>query len=143
MERYPGISIGMACGGENKNFRHTWLRPLLVFADHPLLVDPIAVMECQLTGKEMPQETYKALERGVVVMWLVPRNQRPFAKLNWYAPHDPIFSLRFIQHFESLYSRHGHSRYFDLWFWNGAQQGTGEPPIFTGGEWGQKELMAP
>jgi hypothetical protein len=143
MERYPDISIGMACGGENKSFINTWLRPLLVFENHPLLVDPIAVMECHLTGHEMPQETYEALEQGVVAMWLVPRHQRPFDKLNWYAPHEPIFSPRFIKHFESLYSRHGHSRYFDLWFWNGGVMDGSETPIYTGGDAVQKKLMAP
>jgi len=143
MERYPDISIGMACGGENKSFRNTWLRPLLVFKNHPLLVDPIAVMECRLTGHDMPKGTYKALEKGVVTMWLVPRNQRPFDKLNWYAPHDPIFSPRFIEHFESLYSRHGHSQYFDLWFWNGGVLDGSETPIFTGGESGRREMSAP
>jgi hypothetical protein len=78
-------------------------------------------MESQLNGKEIPQETYKALEDGVVAMWLVPRNEQPFAKLNWYAPHEPVFSERFIKHFESLYSVRDHSQYFDLWFWNGAE----------------------
>jgi len=121
MDRYPDISIGMACGGEDLNFRCTWLRPLLVFANNPLLVEPIAVMESQLNGKEIPQETYQALEDGVVAMWLVPRNEQPFAKLNWYAPHDPVFSERFIKHFVSLYSVRDHSQYFDLWFWNGAE----------------------
>jgi hypothetical protein len=121
MDRYPDISIGMACGGEDNSFRCTWLRPLLVFANNPLLVEPIAVMESQLNGKEIPQETYKALEDGVVAMWLVPRNEQPFAKLNWYAPHEPVFSERFIKHFESLYSVRDHSQYFDLWFWNGAE----------------------
>jgi hypothetical protein len=143
MASYPDISIGMACGGEEKSFRNTWLRPLLVFANNPLLVEPIAVMECHLTGHEMPLETYKALEKGVVTMWLVPRNQRPFDKLNWYAPHEPIFSPRFIEHFESLYSLHGHSQYFDLWFWNGCVMDGSEAPVFTGSELGKRELMAP
>jgi hypothetical protein len=134
IERYPDISIGMACGGENKSFINTWLRPLLVFADHPLLIDPIAVMECHLTGHEMPPDSYEALEKGVIHMWLVPRGQRPFDKLNWYAPHEPIFSPRFIEHFESLYSRHGHSRYFDLWFWNGGAINGNDTPVFTGSE---------
>jgi len=143
MARYPDITIGMACGGENSNFRYTWLRPLLVFANHPLLVEPIAVMECQLTGKEMPNETFRALEQGVVSMWLVPRNQRPFDKLNWYAPHDPIFSARFIKHFESLHSPLGHSKYFDLWFWTGQDQGASDPSSFTSGDLDSEKLMAP
>jgi len=132
MEQYPDLTLGMACGGENNSFFCTWLRPLLVFANHPLVLEPIAVMECQLTGKEMPQEIYQALENGVVSLWLVPRDKQPFAKLNWYPPHDPVFSERFIKHFESLYSRRGQSLYFDLWFWNGLEQTGKAPGGFTG-----------
>jgi len=142
MDRYPDVTIGMACGGEDGNFRHTWLRPLLIFANHPLLVEPIAVMECQLTGKDMPSGTFRALEEGVVSMWLVPRDQRPFDKLNWYAPHDPVFSARFIQHFESLYSKLGHSKYFDLWFWNGMEQAVIDPSSFITGDLASQETAA-
>ncbi|MEN8005469.1 MAG: glycosyltransferase family 39 protein [Candidatus Krumholzibacteriota bacterium] len=143
IEQFPDLSIGMACGGENASFRHTWLRPLLVFADNPLLVEPVSVMDCRLTGLKMPPETYRALEKGIVNLWLVPRGQRPFDKENWYAPHDPVFSNRFRQHFESLYSRAGHSRYFDLWVWDGLDVRAPQGPMVTEAGLGRMGFMVP
>lgn len=119
MEAYPDLTISMACGGENVNFRATWLRPLLVFADNPMLIDPISVMDSSLSGKGLSEKTYSAISEGRIAVWLVPRQQIPFSKENWYAPHNPLFPNEFREHFMANYTPHGHSRYFDLWFWNG------------------------
>ena len=116
---YSDLKISMACGGEDEFFRSTWMRPLLVFADNPVLIDPIAVMDCRKAGLEISEGTFKAIENGKVGMWLVPRNQKPFQKTNWYAPHDVIFPERFLDYFVEHYTRQGHTRFFDLWFWNG------------------------
>lgn len=117
--RFPGLRIGMAVGGEDQCFRYTWMRPLLVFKNNPLLLDPIAVMDCHLSGQELSPETYAALSRGDVAVWLVPKAQRPFAKVNWYPPHEPVFSMDFMAHFQANYSPRTQSRFFDLWIWNG------------------------
>lgn len=143
LDQFPELSIGMACGGENTSFRNTWLRPLLVFANQPLLVEPVSVMDCRLTGMEMPPETYKALEEGLVKLWLVPRGQTPFSKRNWYEPHGPLFSARFIKHFESLYTRSGHSRYFDFWLWNGADPAVGDVQRYVTGGTDGRGVLAP
>jgi hypothetical protein len=135
MDRFPGVSMAMACGGENASFRHTWLRPLLVFANHPVLLDPVAVMESALNGKDLSADTYAALAQGVVQMWLVPRSERPFQKMNWYEPHDPVFSARFREHFEAWYAPRSSSRYFDLWFWKGLPaDGTVTAEFISAGE---------
>jgi hypothetical protein len=141
--QFPDLTIGMACGGEDASFRNTWLRPLLVFADQPLLVEPVSVMDCRLTGMEMPPETYQALQDGLVALWLVPRNEKPFSKTNWYAPHGPLFSDRFIAHFESLYTRRGHSKYFDLWLWNGMDQAEGGSGRFPAGGAKRQGVLSP
>lgn len=119
MGTFPDLRIAMACGGEAASFRHTWLRPLLVFRDNPLLLDPISVMDCMRSGQDLPHETFDAMSAGLVDLWLVPRQEVPFDKANWYPPHAPVFSPRFIEHFRANYSPRGHSQYFDLWFWNG------------------------
>lgn len=119
MEQYPDLPIGMACGGEDESFRTTWLRPLLVFADNPLLLDPVAVMDCCKAGQDLPLETYQAISEGQVALWLVPRQQQPFFKQNWYSPHEIVFPEQFRAHFEANYSLRGTSEFFDLWFWNG------------------------
>lgn len=119
MARYEGLTLAMACGGENRSFRSTWPRPLLAFGDNPVLLDPISVMDSSLSGRELSPSTYRAISDGRIKVWLVPRGQEPFRKANWYAPHTPIFPEAFVRHFEAFYSPRAQTRYFDLWFWNG------------------------
>ncbi|MCP4290760.1 MAG: hypothetical protein GY780_02855 [bacterium] len=119
MSDFKGLSISMACGGENQFFHNTYVRPLLVFADHPLLIDPIAVMDCHKAGMELSKNTSLAIAQGAVSIWLVPRNQKPFQKQNWYAPHEEIFPEDFILCFHKNYSNRFQSEFFDLYFWNG------------------------
>lgn len=119
MARYPDLTMAMACGGENKYFLSTWPRTLLAFRDNPVLLDPVSVMDSSLAGRELSPSTYEAISTGRIAMWLVPRGQEPFRKVNWYAPHLPIFPDDFVLNFERNYSPRAQSRYFDLWFWNG------------------------
>jgi len=143
MSAFPNLAIGMACGGEELSFRATYLRPLLVFANHPLLIDPISVMDSSLSRRELSPETYRALSEGRVGMWLVPRRQIPFEKVNWYAPHDPVFSTEFREHFRRCYTRRSHSQYFDLWFWNGLSEVETSSPNFGVGGIGMGSLNTP
>lgn len=119
MARYDGLTMGMACGGENKAFLSTWTRALLAFGGNPVLLDPISVMDSSLSGRDLASSTYDAIDEGRISLWLVPRGQEPFHKVNWYAPHLPIFPESFQRHFLAHYTPRGQSRYFDLWFWNG------------------------
>lgn len=131
---FPGLHLGMAVGGENDCFRSTWLRPLLVFQNNPLLLDPIAVMDCHRSGQDLPPETFAAFSHGQVPVWLVPKFQRPFAKVNWYAPHEPIFSEAFMDHFRANYTPRSQSRFFDIWIWNGLSgEALGEPALAATG----------
>ena len=133
MATYPDLTISMACGGENQSFRATWLRPLLVFANHPMLIDPISVMDSSLSGRGISENTYRAISEGRIAVWLVPRKQIPFSKVNWYAPHNPLFPVKFREHFIAHYTPHGHSRYFDLWFWNGLPEIDAQMPHYADG----------
>jgi len=119
MDRYDGLPMAMAIGGENRYYRATWLKPLLVFRDNPVLLDPISVMDTAKSGLDLADATYDALTEGRVALWLVPRSQVPFHKMSWYDPDVPIFPQDFLEHFQSLYTLRGQSRYYDLWFWNG------------------------
>ena len=134
MARYDDLKIVMACGGEASNFQITWLRPLLVFQDNPLFLDPVSVMDCCLSGQKISDETYVAMAAGEVDLWLVPRQKAPFVKQNWYPPHDPLFSDEFISKFHENYTLEGNSRYFDLWFWDGLDgtQRAAVPPSGSG-----------
>lgn len=130
----PGVTLSMACGGENEFFHNTYARPLLVFNNNPLLIDPIAVMDCCKAGVGLSENTFTAIKRGTVGAWLVPRGQKPFQKANWYTPHEEIFPERFLDCFLENYSPQDHSKYFDLWYWNGLQRPpTGNPAVAAKG----------
>ncbi len=136
LNKYSDLKICMACGGEDEFFRSTWMRPLLVFAENPLLIDPIAVMDCRKAGLEISEGTFKAIKNGKVSMWLVPRNQQPFQKTNWYPPHEGIFPKRFLKVFTDNYSKLACTRYFDLWFWDGLQIDPAARKLAAGGSAG-------
>lgn len=119
MARYEDLPMAMACGGENQHFLSTWAGTLLVFAGNPVLLDPISVMDSSLSGRDLADSTYTAIDEGRIPLWLVPRGQDPFRKVNWYTPHLPIFPEAFRRHFLAHYTPRAQSRYFDLWFWNG------------------------
>jgi len=125
MDRYNGLPMAMAVGGENRWYRATWIKPLLVFRDNPVLLDPISVMDTVKSGIGLAEATYEAITEGRVALWLVPRSQVPFQKMSWYDPDVPIFPPDFVEHFQGCYTLRAHSRYFDLWFWNGLDQSPG------------------
>ena len=133
MDRYDGLTIAMACGGENAAFRETWIRPLLAFADQPVLIDPISVMDRCLAGRPLSRRTYEALQSGRVQLWLVPRGQEPFAKANWYPPHEEIFPASFRNTFRANYRLADNTEHFDLWFWNGLQEQAGGAALVRAG----------
>lgn len=133
---YPDQTIGMACGGEGEGFRLTYLRPLLVFAGQPLLLDAIAVMESEFADRPLPASTQAAVVEGRIDIWLVPRGRSPFWKRNWYPGHDLIFSEGFRKVFRQHHGLRDRSRYFDLWFHDGVPGHVGARiagPARTGG----------
>ncbi len=142
MDTHPGLTIGMACGGENESFRETWIRPLLAFAQQPVLVDPISVMDRCRAGLPLAPATSAALTSGEVRLWLVPRGQQPFVKANWYPPHEQIFPASFRAAFTDTYAKGGHTDHFDLWYWKGAGAGrSGIDFVSAGGD--NTGVMAP
>lgn len=125
MARYEGVPMAMAVAGENRWFRTTWLRPLLVFQGNPVLVDPVSVMDTTKSGMDLSSRTYAAISEGRIPMWLVPREQEPFRKTSWYDPDVEIFPDDFIENFRRSYTLRDHTQYFDLWFWNGMDASQG------------------
>ncbi len=114
---HPNRTIGMGYGGEGLHFRHTYQRPLLAFAEQPVLIDAVAQMDAHLSHLEISASTLATFDTGLIEIWLIPRDQTPFAKCNWYSPHEEIFSPEVREHFRSHYSL---EETFDLWTWRGA-----------------------
>ncbi len=136
---YPDQTIGMAYGGEGKDFRLTSYRPLLVYAGQPVLIDVIAVMESDFARRSLPRQTYDAMATGRIAIWLVPRERPPFQKANWYADHNEIFPADFRNLFLASFTCRDRSRFFDLWFHNGLSPEVGrilmgDPSVVLGRE---------
>ena len=134
---YPDHTIGMAYGGEGKDFRLTSYRPLLVYAGQPVLIDVIAVMESDFARRNLPRQTYDAMATGRIAIWLVPRERAPFQKANWYPDHNEIFPEDFRKLFLASFTCRDRSRFFDLWFHNGLSPEvgrvlTGDPSVVLG-----------
>jgi hypothetical protein len=92
----------------------------LVFAGQPLLLDVISVMESQRSRRLLPENTYAALDRGDIRIWMVPKGHSPFAKRNWYPPHRNVFPDDFRSLLDERYVHRGTTEFFDLWFYEAA-----------------------
>ena len=113
---YPDRSISMAYAGKFQNFQYAALRPCLVFAGQPVLLDVIAVMESDFAQRPLPARTLEAVTSGRVAIWLAPRGQEPFQTTNWYPTHHEIFPPEFRDAFRANYRCRDRSRFFDLYF---------------------------
>jgi hypothetical protein len=138
MAAYPDRTVGMGYGGEGLAFERTYLRPLLTFAGHPLLLDAIAVMDAERSGIDLSAATIAALETGRIGVWLVPHAQAPFVKANWYPPYREIFPPSFRKNFAEYYRLDRSTPFFDCWVWQGGEasrseigSGTSASAIFT------------
>jgi hypothetical protein len=114
---YPDRTVAMGYGGEGISFQRTYLRPLLIFAGQPLLLDAISMMDAECADLELSPATLDALDAGRVEVWLVPRGQSPFEKKNWYPPHDEVFPAEFRERFRRHYRLDRTTRFFDCWLW--------------------------
>lgn len=112
-------TIGMGYGGEGTHFRHTYQRPLLTFAEQPMLIDVVAQMDAKRASLDLSPATLECIDDGMIDIWLIPRGQTPFAKRNWYPPHEEIFSAELRAHFLDHYRLEETSEFFDLWAWSG------------------------
>ncbi|MBU0742068.1 hypothetical protein KKG45_07610 [bacterium] len=115
---HPGRTISMGYGGDGQYFHWTNLRPLLIFAGQPLLLDAISIMDSRRAYREFSPATIDAIEAGVIDLWLVPRQQQPFSLPNWYPPHEEIFPEELRTRFAEHFRLEGRARFFDLWGWD-------------------------
>ncbi len=111
--RWPGATIGMAFGSEEK-YPWTWYRPMLTFRGGPYLVDAPALMDLARSGFPIPESTVQALRTGQVKIWLVPAGDEPFSMPSLYPGDKPLFEQRFRDEFRAHYRRAGGTEHFDV-----------------------------
>jgi hypothetical protein len=112
MLKYPHNSIDMGYGGED--YRLTFYRPLLVFANNPNLIDAPSLMETELVGLPMPEETLGRLAKCRPEIFLIPKGEEPFS-LSSYYDSKQIFNDAFKNAFLDNYRLKEQTRYYDIW----------------------------
>lgn len=107
----PGrrIAIGL---GDNRGYVGTFVRPVLITAGHPYLLEPVGLMDVQASGVELFPA--KLLSPAEVDVWLIPIGSRPFSMNNFYGT-GPIFLSAFQESFLAEWRQAGTSRAFDIW----------------------------
>jgi hypothetical protein len=114
MKAMPAKKICMGCGVSESEFISTHFLPL-VFANQPYVLDPVAVMDANADNLPLSNKTREIMANKVVDVWLIPRDDSPFAMLNPFAPHRPLFDDGFRQAFAANYVVGGSSQFFDVY----------------------------
>lgn len=111
IEKIPGKKLAIGVGG-GRQYYSTWIRPQLIRAGHPYVIEPVAAMDIQASGyKRFPE---KALDHEIVDYWLIPAGSLPFSMQNNYGT-GPIMPISFQERFTEKWTKAGHSRFFDIW----------------------------
>ena len=116
MKALPNKTICMGCGRAESEFISTHFLPL-VFANQPYLLDPVSVMDSNASNLPLAHQTRDIMARKVVDVWLIPKDDPPFAMLNPFPPHRPLFDASFQQTFATNYALSGSSQFFDVYVW--------------------------
>jgi len=114
---YPESSLQMGYGS-GKSYPLTFARSALVYAGNPYLLDSAALMDMQYGGMAIPADTIAALTSDPQTVWLIPKGEAPFSRLNWYYRNDPegyLFDQPFREAFLQEFALAGQSEYFDLY----------------------------
>jgi len=115
----PGVAIEMGYAGGPREYRLSWLRPLLIFAGQPYSLDAAAVMDMQAAGLPLPAATLQRLADCTTRWWLIPRGHEPFTLRTMYPPNPPLFDAAFAGAFRDRYRLIQSGDYFDVWGCNG------------------------
>ncbi len=113
LARHPGRTLAMGYGGE-ASYHKTALRPLLVFAGQPYLLDAVAMMDMKKSGLALPDTTLRALSGCRFDLWLIPAGEAPFSKRDFYSG-AALFDDALVEAFREAYARVEAGRHFDLW----------------------------
>ncbi len=115
IERYPNTNIEMGYG-ENTGYPLTYYRPILVFHGNPYLIDANALMDMRKAGIDINNKTIEVLDSCSTKIWLIPKDNQPFAQPSYYDNSPPLFNKKFKQVFFNKYRLQEQSEFFDLWF---------------------------
>ncbi len=115
MKKFPTDSIEMGYGQSYDSYVDiTVLRPVLVFSNNPYTIDAPALMDRELAGELIPEETVNYIAEGKIDIFLIPKGEAPFSMVSFYGERN-LFSERFRRNFINNYVLVDQTNYFDVW----------------------------
>jgi hypothetical protein len=128
IQRYGARNVQMGFGSQTLSLDRgapypvTFLAPLLTFAGAPLMLDPSALADMQLSGLNVPSTTDDVVLACKTKLWLIPKKQIPFSASSIYSTmygrsfaNQPLVDSAFRQAFEKTYHKVGETQFFDLY----------------------------
>ena len=98
-----------------ESYKQTYYRPLIFSAQQGNALDPVALMDMEISHIDIPPATVQKIASQVYDIILIPKGGKPFAMTNGYAPHRPLFGKKIPKTFIANYKFAEQSRYFEVW----------------------------
>jgi len=87
----------------------------LALNGYPAAIDAQVTMELRYIGIDGSARWIPDLARCRFALWLLPKNEQPFAVPSYYYDNEPVFSADFRRAFLENYVRTESSDHFDIW----------------------------
>ena len=113
IESYPERDIGMGLGQDWPTYKRTYVRAHLVLQGHPYRLDWATLTETSNLGIPFPKEAVARLHTCDPDVWLVPKDEMPFAMISYY--ERPMVTEQFLKTFRLSYSKDRTFAYLDAW----------------------------
>ncbi len=113
-KRYKAYVMYM--GYSNKeSYKSTYYRPLIFSAKQGNVLDPVALMDMEISHMEIPAATVQKISSQIYDIILIPKGGKPFAMTNGYYPFRSLFGKKIPKAFIANYKLAEQSRYFEIW----------------------------
>ena len=111
--QYPDHPIQMGYG-EDESYPLTYVRPLVYQRSTPCLIDASTAMDLNLAGISL-KPSFDAMLVRRNDLWLIPKNEKPFAIATLYDPSHRLFDKSLVDEFTQHYHRIKSSSFFDIY----------------------------
>ncbi|MBN4080260.1 hypothetical protein JYT31_01210 [Beggiatoa alba] len=97
------------------SYKPTYYRPMIFSPMQGNVLDPVALMDMELSGMEIPESTIQKFVSQVFDIVLIPKGGKPFSMKNSYYPNRPLFGDAIPKVFLANYILLEQSLYFEVW----------------------------
>jgi hypothetical protein len=115
-QKYQGKKIHIGAGetDPNRSDGASSHRHWLVFEGHPFLFESTTAMELALGKVDVSQKLIRLFEKGSVDIWLIPRDETPFAFRSSY-DKSQVFTNQTIEIFLKTHTLIEKTKFFDVY----------------------------